>query len=152
MAMLGYEGMPDVSAATLDADGWLHTGDLAVMDDRGYCRIVGRLKDMIVRGGENISPREIEDFLFAQPAVGEVAVVGVPDARLGEQVAAFIRPAAGAEGGVDIDRLRNAVRAHLAHYKAPAYWYVVDELPLNTTGKVQKTVLRDRWIAEHGGG
>src|SRR4051812_26266592 len=149
MAMLGYEGLPDITAQTLDADGWLHTGDIAVMDDRGYCSIVGRLKDMIVRGGENISPREIEDFLFAQPAVGDVAVIGVPDDRLGEQVAAFIRPAPGAEGAVDVDALRAAVRASLAPFKTPTYWYVVDELPLNATGKIQKTELRERWIATH---
>src|SRR5919112_563569 len=92
--------MPDAPAEAIDADGWLHTGDLASMDERGYCRIEGRLKDMIIRGGENIYPREIENLLFEHPAVGEVAVVGIPDATWGEQVAAFIRPAAGERGAL----------------------------------------------------
>jgi acyl-CoA synthetase (AMP-forming)/AMP-acid ligase II len=93
--MTGYFNDPDKTAAAIDADGWLHTGDLASMDQRGYCRIAGRLKDMIIRGGENIYPREIEQVLFEHPTVADVAVVGVPDAKWGEQVAAFVRPAPG---------------------------------------------------------
>src|SRR5207245_5188868 len=96
LVMAGYYNMPEATAEAIDAEGWLHTGDLASMDERGYCRIEGRLKDMIIRGGENIYPREIEDALFTHPAVAEVAVVGVPDDKWGEQVAAFVRAAAGA--------------------------------------------------------
>ena len=93
--MLGYFENPDATAAAIDADGWLHTGDLCAMDERGYCTIEGRLKDMIIRGGENIYPRELEELLFAHPKVAEVAVVGLPDEKWGEEVAAFIRPIAG---------------------------------------------------------
>jgi fatty-acyl-CoA synthase len=151
MAMRGYEAAFELTVQTIVEDGWLRTGDLGVMDERGYCRIVGRLKDMITRGGENISPREIEEVLHADPAVGDAAVIGVPDERFGEQVAAFIRPVPAAPDGpgppVDVDALRARVRVALAAYKTPRYWYVLDELPLNTTGKVQKQELRRRWEA-----
>jgi fatty-acyl-CoA synthase len=144
VVMAGYWRLPEATAATLDDEGWLHTGDLATMDERGYCRIVGRVKDMITRGGENIYPREIEDVLFEHPDVAEVAVVGVPDERLGEVVAAFIRPEAGHE--VDIDELRELVGSRLARHKLPAHWTIVDRLPQTGSGKVQKHVLRESWI------
>ena len=141
--MTGYFGMPDATAAAIDQDGWLHTGDLGTMDERGFCRIQGRLKDMIIRGGENIYPREIEAALFEHPAVGDVSVVGVPDDRWGEQVAAFVRLAPGV--AATHQELFAHVRERLAHYKAPKYWRFVDDFPLTPSGKIQKFVLRQRW-------
>jgi acyl-CoA synthetase (AMP-forming)/AMP-acid ligase II len=115
------------------------------MDDRGYCRIEGRLKDMIIRGGENIFPREIEQRLFTHAAVGEVAVVGIPDETWGEQVCVFVRAAPGAMP--EKDELVAYVRAELAAYKAPRIWVFVDEFPMTPSGKVQKFVLRERFLA-----
>jgi len=144
MVMHGYFENPDATAEAIDTDGWYHTGDLASMDERGYCRIEGRLKDMIIRGGENIYPREIEDILFAHPNVAEVAVVGIPDDKWGEQVAAFIRPTI--DGAVTPAELSAHVREHLAGYKVPRSWVFVDTFPLTGSGKVQKFVLRDQYI------
>lgn len=144
--MTGYFGEPEMTAAAIDADGWLHTGDLASMDERGYCRIGGRLKDMIIRGGENIYPREIEEVLFGHPSVADVAVVGVPAPKWGEQVAAFVCPASGQTP--DPDELFAYCREHLAPHKTPRYWRVVSEFPLTTSGKVQKFVLRQRFLSE----
>ena len=143
--MHGYYLMPDRTAETIDADGWLHTGDLAAMDDRGYCTIEGRLKDMIIRGGENIYPKEIEEVLFAHDAVAEVAVVGLPDETWGETVGAFVRPAAGTS--VDKNELFTYLRDQLAPHKTPKQWFSVDEFPLTGSGKIQKFVLRDQWVA-----
>jgi fatty-acyl-CoA synthase len=143
--MLGYFDMPEATAETIDADGWLHTGDLGTMDERGYCRIEGRLKDMIIRGGENLYPREIEELLFTHPAVADVAVVGIPDDRWGEEVAAVVRRAPGHEA-VTEHELRGFVRERLAPQKAPKVWAFVDELPLTASGKVQKFVLRERLV------
>jgi fatty-acyl-CoA synthase len=145
MVMTGYYEMPDATTEAIDADGWYHTGDLASMDERGYCRIEGRLKDMIIRGGENIYPREIEDVLFPHPDVADVAVVGIPDEKWGEQVAAFVRPAAGSTPTEAA--LFAYLREHLAPTKTPRYWRFVDEFPLTASGKVQKYVLRDRFLA-----
>jgi len=144
--MTGYFQDPDRTAAAIDADGWLHTGDLASMDERGYCSIAGRLKDMIIRGGENIYPREIEQVLFGHPSVADVAVVGVPDAKWGEQVAAFLRPAPGQ--APDPDELFAYCREHLAPHKTPRYWTVLEEFPLTPSGKVQKFLLRERFVAQ----
>jgi acyl-CoA synthetase (AMP-forming)/AMP-acid ligase II len=144
--MTGYFQDPEMTAATIDADGWLHTGDLASMDQRGYCKIAGRLKDMIIRGGENIYAREIEQILFAHPSVADVAVVGVPDAKWGEQVAAFVRPVPGQVP--DPDELFAYCRQHLAPHKTPRYWTVLDEFPLTPSGKVQKFLLRERFLAQ----
>jgi acyl-CoA synthetase (AMP-forming)/AMP-acid ligase II len=144
--MTGYFQDPEMTAAAIDADGWLHTGDLASMDQRGYCKIAGRLKDMIIRGGENIYPREIEQVLFTHPTVADVAVVGVPDAKWGEQVAAFVRPAPGHTP--DPDELFAYCREHLAPHKTPRYWTMLDEFPLTPSGKVQKFVLRQRFLAQ----
>ncbi len=139
--MHGYFENPEATAAAIDADGWLHTGDLGSMDDRGYCRIEGRLKEMIIRGGENIYPREIEALLLEHPGVADVAVVGVPDEHWGEQVAAFLRPASDpAPTPAELDAF---CRGRLASYKVPSYWQVVDEFPMTASGKVQKFVLRD---------
>jgi fatty-acyl-CoA synthase len=143
--MHGYHENPEATAAAIDAEGWLHTGDLGVMDDRGYCRIVGRLKDMIIRGGENIYPREIEEVLFAHPSVGDVAVVGVPDERWGEQVVAFVRLAPAAQ--VSADELAAYTRERLARHKMPRDWVFVEALPMTTSGKVQKFALREQYAS-----
>jgi fatty-acyl-CoA synthase len=143
--MHGYFEMPEATAAAIDDDGWLHTGDLCAMDERGYCTVEGRLKDMIIRGGENIYPRELEELLFSHPDVGEVAVVGLPDDRWGETVAAFVRPAPGAH--VDKAALFAYLREHLAPHKTPAHWFEVGEFPLTGSGKIQKFKLREQWQA-----
>jgi fatty-acyl-CoA synthase len=142
--MLGYFEMPEATAEAVDDDGWLHTGDLGTMDERGYLRIEGRLKDMVIRGGENLYPREIEELLFTHPAVAEVAVLGIPDERWGEELAAVVRRSPGAE--VTEQELRTFVRERLAPQKAPKVWAFVDELPLTPSGKIQKFVLRDRLV------
>jgi fatty-acyl-CoA synthase len=141
--MLEYFENPEATANTIDADGWLHTGDLASMDERGYSKIEGRLKDMIIRGGENIYPREIEELLFQHPSVGEVAVVGIPDPRMGEEIAAFLRPAPGET--LDRNTLFDYLREHLSPQKTPRYWYEIDAFPLTGSGKIQKFALRDAW-------
>ena len=147
--MIGYNDDPDATARTIDVEGWLRTGDLGTMDARGYVRITGRVKEMIIRGGENLFPAEIENVLLEHPAVAEVAVVGVPDARLGEAVADFVRPTAGGE--FDPEALKAHCRALVAAQKCPAHWIEVSDWPLTGSGKIQKFVLRDRWIAENGG-
>lgn len=139
-----YFEMPEATATTIDAEGWLHTGDLASMDDRGYTKIEGRLKDMIIRGGENIYPRELEELLFKHPTVGEAAVVGLPDERLGEIVGAFIRAAKGES--LDREQLFAYLREHLSPQKTPKHWYQLDEFPLTGSGKIQKFVLREQWV------
>ena len=141
--MHGYFENPEATAAAIDADGWLHTGDLCAMDSRGYCTVEGRLKDMIIRGGENIYPRELEELLFKHPSVGEVAVVGLPDAKWGEQVAAFLRPKPGQL--IDKAVLIDYMRAQLAPNKTPRHWFVLDAFPLTGSGKIQKFKLRERW-------
>lgn len=144
MVMKEYFDKPEATAAALDADGWLHTGDLATMDARGYCRITGRLKEMVIRGGENLFPAEIEAALIEHPDVTEAAVIGVPDPFMGEELAAFVRVS-----GVppDVAALRAHVRERLAAPKAPRYWVFVEEFPLTGSGKIQKFVLRERWQA-----
>ena len=139
-----YFEMPEATANTIDEEGWLHTGDLCSMDERGYCTVEGRLKDMIIRGGENIYPREIEELLFKHPAVGEVAVVGLPSERLGEDVAAFLRAAPGE--AIDKDALFAYLREHLSPQKTPRYWFEVEEYPLTGSGKIQKFELRQQWL------
>ena len=144
LVMLEYFEMPDKTAETIDADGWLHTGDLVTMDSRGYTTITGRLKDMIIRGGENIYPREIEEVLFEHPKVADVAVVGLPDEKLGEIVAAFIRDAE-PDAPVEDEELHAYLREHLAPTKTPKLWYHVDEFPLTGSGKIQKFAIREKW-------
>lgn len=145
MVMAGYNEQPDATAAAIDTAGWYHTGDLASMDARGYLRIEGRIKDMIIRGAENISPREIEELLYSHPAVADAAVVGAPDERWGEIVAAFIRPRPGITP-TEHD-LRTFCREHLAPYKTPQRWVFVESFPLTPSGKIQKYKLRERLIA-----
>jgi fatty-acyl-CoA synthase len=141
--MLGYYGDPAATAAAIDADGWLHTGDLAKMDERGYCTTDGRLKEMIIRGGENIYPREIEAVLFSHPDVADAAVVGIPDERWGEQAAAFVRPAAGHTP--DPAALFSYTRARLAPFKAPRLWAILDAFPLTGSRKIQKFRLQNEF-------
>ncbi len=136
LVMMGYYDMPEATAATIDADGWLHTGDLCSMDARGYCRITGRLKDLIIRGGENIYPREIEEILYAHPAIAEVAVIGLPDDYWGETVAAVLTRAVG--GTLDADALQAYVAGRLARHKVPQDWFAVDAIPATASGKLQK--------------
>jgi fatty-acyl-CoA synthase len=143
--MRGYHDAPDATAAVIDADGWYHTGDLASVDERGYLRIEGRIKEMIIRGGENIYPREIEDVLFAHPAIAEAAVIGVPDATWGEVVAAYVRLAPG-QRAPSVDDLRGYCRDRLAAYKTPLYWVFADSLPLTPSGKIQKFRLREDFL------
>jgi fatty-acyl-CoA synthase len=135
--MLAYYEMPDETAATLKEDGWLHMGDLGTMDERGFVKITGRLKDMIIRGGENIFPREIEDLLFKHPAISEAVVVGLPHERWGEEVAAILRCNDPAQRPSPAE-LRTFCRESLAHYKTPAAWFFVDAYPVTASGKVQK--------------
>jgi len=142
--MHGYFEMPEQTAETIDADGWLHTGDLAAMDERGYVTIEGRLKDMIIRGGENIYPKELEELLFSHETVGEVAVVGLPDEKWGETIAAFIRPAP--DHTIDKNELFAYTRDRLARHKTPRHWFEVKEFPLTGSGKIQKFKLRDQWV------
>ncbi len=137
--MIDYFDLPEKTAETIDTDGWLHSGDLGTMDDRGYLRITGRLKDMIIRGGENIFPAEIENRLYAHPSIANVAVVGVPDDVWGEQVGAVVQLVQG--GTLDIAALNTFCRETLASHKVPRLWYTTDDYPLTGSGKVQKFVL-----------
>jgi fatty-acyl-CoA synthase len=139
--MLGYYNNPEATAAAIDADGWLHTGDLAVRLPSGYYKITGRLKDMVIRGGENIYPREIEEFLFTHPAVEQAAVVGVPDPKYGEELCAWIKLRAGTTASED--DIRQYCKQKLAHYKTPRYVKFVDSFPQTVTGKIQKFKIRE---------
>jgi fatty-acyl-CoA synthase len=145
LVMTEYFEMPEATEATVERDGWLHTGDLGIMDERGYARIEGRVKELIIRGAENISPREIEDLLHAHPGVGGAAVIGVPDPLYGEQVAAFIRPAPGCSP--TREELFAYCREHLAPHKTPRYWVFVEQLPMTPAGKVQKFLLREQFLS-----
>ncbi|MCZ2818995.1 AMP-binding protein [Modestobacter sp. VKM Ac-2977] len=147
--MLGYWDEPEKTAEVLDAARWMHTGDLAVMDDAGYLNIVGRIKDMVIRGGENVYPREIEEFLFTHPDVVEAQVIGVPDERFGEELMAWVRLRAEAEP-LSAEGLRAFCAGKLAHYKVPRYVKVVDAFPMTVTGKVRKVEMRETSIDELG--
>ena len=151
MVMKGYFNMPEATAAAIDADGWLHTGDLATVDEGGYYKITGRLKDMIIRGGENIYPREIEEFLYSHPQIADVQVIGVPDQRFGEEVMAWVqlRPDADA-ASVNADSIRDYCRGRIAHYKVPRYVKITDQFPMTVTGKIQKFRMRELAVAELG--
>ncbi len=148
LVMSGYWDEPERTAEAIDSAGWMHTGDLATMDEDGYVRIVGRIKDMIIRGGENVYPREIEEFLYGHPAVADVQVVGVPDERLGEEVMAWVIAREGAT--VDEDELREYCRGKIARYKIPRYVASCGEFPMTVTGKIQKHKLRDQAIEKLG--
>ncbi len=139
--MAGYWGDPDATEAAIDADGWMHTGDLAVLDEDGYGQIVGRASDMVIRGGENIYPREIEDFLHRHPAVGDVQVFGVPDAKFGEELCAWVIPRTGET--IAAESLRSFCDGAIARYKIPRFWRLVDSFPVTVTGKARKVAMRE---------
>lgn len=146
--MLGYWDDASRTAEALDQDGWMHTGDLATLDEAGYCNIVGRIKDMVIRGGENIYPREIEEFLYRHPAVRDVQVIGVPDPKYGEELCAWIIVRAGQE--LSTEAVRAFCRGQIAHYKIPRYIKFVESFPTTVTGKVQKFVMREAMMVELG--
>ncbi len=148
VVMLGYWENQEETAAAIDRAGWMHTGDLATLDADGYANIVGRIKDMVIRGGENIYPREVEEFLYQHPAVSDVQVVGVPDPKYGEELCAWVRRKEGHE--VDGEELRAWCRGKIASFKIPRYWRFVDEFPMTVTGKVQKFRMRETSVAELG--
>ena len=146
--MLGYWADDDATRDAIDAGRWMHTGDLAIMDDEGYLNIVGRIKDMIIRGGENVYPREIEEYLYRHPDVADVQVIGVPSERYGEEVMAWVKPREGSSSTEE--DLREFCRDHIASFKIPRYWRFVDEFPMTVTGKVQKFKMRETAIADLG--
>jgi fatty-acyl-CoA synthase len=146
--MLGYWDDPERTAEVIDPARWMHTGDLATMDDAGYVNIVGRIKDMVIRGGENLYPREIEEFLYGHPDIEDVQVIGVPDAKYGEELCAWVRPRSGAS--LTEDGVRDFCRGKLAHHKIPKYVRFTDAFPMTVTGKIQKFKMRETSIAELG--
>ena len=146
--MIGYWNDTDRTAEAIDAEGWMHSGDLAVMDDDGYVKIVGRIKDMIIRGGENIYPREIEEFLYTHPSIADAQVIGVPDEKYGEAVMAWVQTAEGAD--LDEEAVKDFCQGSIAHFKVPRYIRFVDEFPMTVTGKVRKVEMRQQSIAELG--
>ena len=146
--MLGYFHAPEMTARAVDGDGWLHTGDLALREPNGYFRITGRLKDLVIRGGENVYPREVEETLYQHPSVLDVQVIGVPDSKFGEQVMAWVRLREGQRATEE--ELREFCRARMAHFKVPQYWKFVDAFPTTVTGKVQKYRMREISIVELG--
>ncbi|MDE2780023.1 MAG: AMP-binding protein [Chloroflexota bacterium] len=146
MNMKGYYKMPEATEAAIDSDAWLHTGDLATVDAEGYYKITGRSKDMIIRGGENVYPREIEEFLYTNPKIADVQVIGVPDQRFGEEIMAWVMLRTGQEATEE--EIRDFCRGRIAHYKVPRYVKFVSEFPMTVTGKIQKYVMRDVSIQE----
>jgi fatty-acyl-CoA synthase len=143
--MLGYWNDNEKTREAIDADGWMHTGDLAVMREDGYCNIVGRIKDMVIRGGENVYPREVEEFLYTHPDIEDAQVIGVPDENYGEEICAWIRMKAG-RPPLDAEAIREFATGKLAHYKIPRYVRVVDEFPMTVTGKVRKVDMREETV------
>jgi fatty-acyl-CoA synthase len=146
--MLGYWEEPDKTAEAIDAGRWMHTGDLAVMDEAGYLNIVGRIKDMVIRGGENVYPREVEEFLYTHPAIEDVQVIGVPDEKYGEELCAWVKLRPGAE--VTAEDVRAHCQGKIAHYKIPRYVYFTETFPMTVTGKVQKYKMREASITDLG--
>ncbi|MHB8191210.1 MAG: AMP-binding protein [Ferrimicrobium sp.] len=144
--MLGYWEDPEKTASVIDPARWMHTGDLAQMDDEGYVYVVGRIKDVIIRGGENVYPREVEEFLYQHPAIEDISVIGVPDAKYGEEVAAWVRLKP--DMSVTDEELRAFCTGKIAHYKIPRYFKFVDAFPMTVTGKVQKYLMREALTAE----
>ncbi|WP_173202397.1 AMP-binding protein, partial [Geobacter sp. SVR] len=146
LVMKGYYKMPDETARAIDGDNWLHTGDLAIMDENGYCKITGRIKNMIIRGGENIYPREIEEYLYTHPKISDVQVYGVPDRKYGEQVMASIILKKGMT--MDEEEVRAFCRDKIANYKIPKYVRFVENYPMTASGKIQKFKMREMAIKE----
>jgi fatty-acyl-CoA synthase len=148
LVMAGYYNMPEKTAETIDSEGWLHTGDLAIMDAQGYVNISGRLKDMVIRGGENIFPREVEEFLIRHPKVADVQIVGVPDTFFGEELLAVVVPQQGEQ--LTEAELREYCKGRISHQKIPRYFQFVESYPLTASGKVQKFILRQNAIQTLG--
>jgi fatty-acyl-CoA synthase len=146
--MLGYWDEPQKTADVIDAARWMRTGDLAVMDEAGYLNIVGRIKDLVIRGGENVYPREVEEYLYSHPAIVDVQVVGVPDVRFGEELCAWVKLRPGAQ--LTAEQVREFCTGQIAHYKVPRYVRFTDDFPMTVTGKVQKFKMREASIAELG--
>ena len=146
--MPGYWNDAEKTAEAIDRNGWMHTGDLATIDAEGYCNIVGRIKDMVIRGGENVYPREVEEYLYRHPKVEDVTVVGVPDPRFGEELCAWIRLHAGQTATVE--EITAFCRGQIAHFKIPRHIRFVDAFPMTVTGKVQKFLIRQQMIEELG--
>jgi len=144
--MIGYWDDPEKTAEAVDAEGWMHTGDLATIDDEGYCNIVGRIKDMVIRGGENVFPREIEEYLFRHPKIEDVQVIGVPDPKFGEEICAWVKLRAGENSSHE--EIVAFCKGQIAHYKIPRYVKFVDGFPMTVTGKIQKFEMRKAMIAE----
>jgi fatty-acyl-CoA synthase len=147
--MLGYWDDAEKTAEAVDADGWMHTGDLAEMREDGYCTIVGRIKDMVIRGGENVYPREIEEFLYTHPDIEDVQVIGVPDEKYGEELCAWIKLRSGADP-LDAEAVRAYATGKLAHFKIPRYVLLVEEFPMTVTGKIRKVQMREETAAKLG--
>jgi fatty-acyl-CoA synthase len=143
--MLGYWNDKEKTREAIDTDGWMHTGDLAVMRQDGYCNIVGRIKDMVIRGGENVYPREVEEFLYTHPDIEDAQVIGVPDEKYGEEICAWIRMKPG-RAALDADAVKAFATGKLAHYKIPRYVHIVDEFPMTVTGKVRKVEMREETV------
>jgi fatty-acyl-CoA synthase len=146
--MIGYWDDPEKTAEAIDPEGWMHTGDLATIDEEGYCNIVGRIKDMVIRGGENVFPREIEEYLFRHPKIEDVQVIGVPDPKYGEEICAWIKLRAGEISSRE--EIAAFCKGQIAHYKIPRYVKFVDSFPMTVTGKIQKFEMRKAMIAELG--
>jgi len=146
--MIGYWKDHDKTAEVLDDEGWMHTGDVGTIDDEGYCNIVGRIKDMVIRGGENVFPREIEEYLFRHPKIEDVQVIGVPDPKFGEEICAWIKPRVGVS--LTSEEVIDFCKGQIAHYKVPRYVKFVDSFPMTITGKIQKFEMRKAMIAELG--
>jgi fatty-acyl-CoA synthase len=146
--MLGYWDDEEKTREAIDPAGWMHTGDLATIDGEGYCNIVGRIKDMVIRAGENVYPREIEEFLYRHPKIQDVQVIGVPDARYGEELCAWVRLRDGESATVE--EIRGFCQGQIAHYKVPRYVKFVDGFPMTVTGKIQKFLMRQQTIEELG--
>ena len=146
--MKGYWNDAEKTGEAIDDGGWMHTGDLATMDEQGYVNIVGRLKDMVIRGGENVYPREIEEFLYRHPKIQDVQVIGVPDPKYGEEICAWIKLHAGQSATPE--EIREFCKGQIAHYKIPRYIEFVAEFPMTITGKIQKFVMREQTIEKLG--
>ena len=146
--MLGYWNNPEATAEAIDPARWMHTGDLATMDAEGYINIVGRIKDMIIRGGENVYPREIEEFLYKHPKISEAQVIGVPDPRYGEEIMAWVKVKPGEQ--VTEEELKEYCKGKIAHNKIPRYLKVVDSFPMTVTGKIQKFLMRQQSTEDLG--
>jgi fatty-acyl-CoA synthase len=144
--MQGYWNDEERTAEAIDADGWMHTGDLAILDEEGYCNIVGRLKDMVIRGGENVYPREIEEFLYSNPEIQDVSVFGVPDDKYGEEICTWIKLKAGSTASEE--DIMEFCKGQIAHYKVPRYIKFVEAFPMTVTGKMQKFIMREKMMEE----